>query len=106
MIEDSAPAGTMIVSAPPPLPALFFFSFAKLSNCVPILPTADEEGFDAIALVARIAVEEGREKIGVNGNRCRRFIATELAPLPRALLAFLPTAEEEFIEETIEGAIF
>ena len=93
----SAPAGTMIVSAP--LPPLFFLSFAKLSSWVPTFSRAFEEGDDgleAIVLVARTAVddnEEGRgEVVEIVGDDRRLF--TELASLARALLPFRPATEQ------------
>lgn len=89
---ESAPAGTMIV-LPFPLPALCL-SFAKPISFVPILLTADDEGFDTMVLVAAVTTEKGRGKIVVVvviGNR--RFNPTELAPLPVPLLVFRPAAE-------------
>ena len=47
---------------------------------------------DAMVLVARTAMEEGRG-VRIVGDDRRRFF-TELAPLARALLALLPTSEQ------------
>jgi hypothetical protein len=109
VIGLSTPAGTIIVSAP--LPLLFFLSFpAKLSSWVPIFSRAaceEEDGLEAIVLVARTAVEEDEGRQIGNGNR-RRFFAELVAPLTGALLALRPTtgqARRVVHPAVIEGAV-